>query len=107
MEWPHARMGDGVAAAGVEFCFRAERQRNRRLLDEQATGAGEAGQAGASTRVRADRNAEKQRHRFCQRLLRRRDRFRDDLAHLVDGSSGAPGRIRNAGCVRIPQTHRI
>jgi cytochrome o ubiquinol oxidase subunit 1 len=27
------------------FCFRAERQRNRRFLDQQAAGAGEAGRA--------------------------------------------------------------
>src|SRR6185295_8038294 len=42
-----------------------------------------------------------------QRLLRRCDRFRDDLAHLVDGSSGTPGRVRNAACLRIPQAHRV
>ena len=107
MEWPHARMGDGVAAAGVEFCFRAERHRNRRFLDQQATGAGKAGQAGASTCVRADRNAEKQRHRLCQRLLRRRHRLRDDLAHLVAGQCRRVRRIRDAACLRIPQTRRI
>ena len=107
MERPHARMGDGVAAAGLEFRFRAERHRKRRFLDQQTTGAGKAGQAGASTCVRADRNAEKQRDRLCQRLLRRRHRLRDDLAHLVDGQSGSVRCIRDAACLRIPQTTRI
>src|SRR6185369_2912934 len=107
MEWPHARMGDGVAATSLEFCFRAERYRKRCFLDQQATGTGKAGQAGASTCVRADRNAEKQRYRFCQRLLRRCHRLRDDLAHLVDGRSGSLRCIRDAACLRIPQTRRI
>ncbi len=37
VEWPHARMVYGIAAAGMEFCGPATGRRSRRLLERQAT----------------------------------------------------------------------
>ena len=48
LERPHARMGDGLAAARLEFRRRAERYRQRCPLDQQTTCACKKGQAGAA-----------------------------------------------------------
>src|SRR5260370_36217968 len=105
MERPYAGMGYSVAAASVEFRGPAARLRQRRSLEQQTTRACDKGRA-TCARLRADRNAEEQRHRICHRLLRRRHRFRDDLAHLVDGRSGSVRRLRDAACLRIPPSER-
>ena len=102
MERPHAGMVDGVAAAGLEFCGPAACRRDRRLLEQETTRAREARSAGASARVRADRNAEEQRDRLRHRVLCRRHRLCADLAHLVDGRSGSVRRIRDDPCLRVP-----
>ena len=45
LEWPHAGMVDGVAAAGLEFCRPAACRWQRRLLDQQTARACDARQA--------------------------------------------------------------
>ena len=57
--------------------------------------------ASAGARVRADRNAEKQRDRLRQRVLCRRHRLCADLAHLVDGRCGSGRRVRDAPRLRV------
>ena len=57
----------------------------------------------ADPRVRADRDAEKQRDRFRQRVLCRRHRLCADLAHLVDGRCRSARRVRDAPCFRLPR----
>src|ERR1700760_3226776 len=49
----------------------------------------------------SDRDAEKQRDRLRQRVLCRHHWLCADLAHLVDGSSGAVWCIRDSPCVRV------
>src|SRR5713101_128391 len=105
MERPYAGMGYSVAAASVEFRGPAARLRQRRSLEQQTTRACDKGRA-TGARLRADRNAEEQRHRIYHRLLCCRHRFRDDLAHLVDGRSGSVRRICDAACLRIPPSER-
>ena len=103
VERPHAGMVHGLAAAGLELRGPAACRRDRRVLEQQATGARRAGSARTCARVQADRDAEKQRDRLRHGILCRRHRFRADLAHLVDGRSRRARRIRDAACLRVPQ----
>ena len=115
MERPDARMVDGVAAAGLEFCRPAAGRRQRRLLDQEA-GAREAGAAGPAQTYEPIEMPKNSADRLRHRLLRRGHRLCTDLAHLVDGRSGTfrcfrddarlrispRGRNRNAGRADCP-----
>ena len=99
-----ARMGDRLAAAGVQFRFSARRQGAGALLGDQAARHRDAVTRGG-WRISGDRNAEEQRDRLHDRLLCDGRRLCADLAHLVDGRrralsspmralSGSPGATR-------------
>ena len=85
MERPHAGMGDGFAAAGLEFRRPAAGHGHRRLLEKEAARAHATSPADEGAQIRADRDAEEQRDRLHHRLLCSRYRLCVDLAHLVDG----------------------
>ncbi len=87
-----ARMGDGFAAAGVQFRLSARRQGPGGLLDDQAARDRESASC-CGGRVSGDRNAQEQRHRLHDRLLRDPHGLRPDLAHLVVGRAWARPRL--------------
>ncbi len=100
MERPHAGVGDGFAAATLEFLRAAARHRYRRLLESQAARA-HAGSAGEGAQIRADRDAEEQRDRLHYGIFCGRHRLCADLAHLVDSRCWGDRRFSDHGCLRI------
>ena len=94
VERPHAGMVDAVAAAGrgISRCCRMSKAATPSGACKQQARSRHA-PAAQTRRLRADRNAEKQRDRLRHRLLCRRHRLCADLAYLVDGRSR---RVRRA-----------
>ena len=94
---PLAGMGDGLAAAGVQFRCHARRHRRGRLLGDEAARQGGTERAGLQT----DRDAAQFADRLRLRVLRHYRRFCPDLAHLVAGDFGADRRLRDLRGVRL------
>ena len=90
-------MGDILAAARLQLCRAAARQRRGSLLGHQAARPGTGGTARGAG-VRAHRDAAQQPYRLRLRVLRHLDGLRADLAHLVDG------RARHRSAPRPPSS---
>ena len=78
--WPHAGMGDLVAAAGLQFRLHAGRARQRRLVGHEAARIPPA--AGG---LQGDPHAEEHGHGDHSRRPQHGDGVRPDLVHLVAG----------------------
>src|SRR5437763_12329518 len=99
-------MGDGIAAARVQFRGASRRARRGALLGDQAARDRNSTVIGRAS-LRADRDPEEQPDRFHHRVLRHDHRLRADLAYLVDGRPRTRRRLRGVRVVRVARCRRI
>ena len=97
------RVGDRLAAAGVQLRGAAQRHGARSPTGSMKQQAREHDSAWSTARaaLRAHRDAAQQPDRVRHGVLRGRDRLRADLAHLVAGRARAARRLRDLRRLRL------